>query len=61
MKSETRTSSSGGTITEYFDADGNRQRLEHKAGNAYSGKAAVDVGDPEVPRKRPYKRKNVAQ
>lgn len=60
LKTETRTSNSGGTITEYFDHNGNRQRLVHIAGNAYSGKTAVDVEDSEVPKKRPYKRKNVA-
>lgn len=45
MKEKTRVthSSTGGTITEYFDAQGNRTKLVHKPGNgAYSGKIAVE-------------------
>ena len=40
MKQVTRTSSTGGTITEFFDAQGNRTKVVHKAGSTYSGKIA---------------------
>jgi hypothetical protein len=40
MKKVERTSSTGGTITEYFDKDGNRVRVVHSSGRAYSGKTA---------------------
>ena len=33
-------SSTGGTITEFFDKDGVRVRVTHSAGKTYSGKAA---------------------
>ena len=41
MKQVTRTSSTGGTITEFFDAQGNRVKVVHAAGKAYSGKIAA--------------------
>ena len=41
MKEVTRQSSTGGTITEFYNAQGNRVRVVHKAGNAYSGKIAA--------------------
>lgn len=40
MKKIERKSHTGGTITEYFDDKGNRVRVVHTAGKAYSGKAA---------------------
>lgn len=40
MKKVERKSSTGGTITEYFDDKGNRVRVVHTAGKAYSGRIA---------------------
>ena len=40
MKKVERTSSTGGTITEFFDAQGNRVKVLHTAGKAYSGRQA---------------------
>lgn len=40
MKKVERKSSTGGTITEYFNEQGQRVRVVHTAGRAYSGRAA---------------------
>jgi hypothetical protein len=40
-KIETR-SSTGGTITEYFNDEGVRVKVTHSAGKTYSGKTAED-------------------
>jgi hypothetical protein len=40
MKKIESRSSTGGTITEYFNEDGVRVKVIHSAGKAYSGKAA---------------------
>lgn len=40
MKKISRASSTGGTITEFFNEQGVRVRVEHTAGNTYSGKIA---------------------
>ena len=40
MKKIERKSSTGGTITEYFNDQGQRVRVVHTAGRAYSGRAA---------------------
>jgi len=40
MKQVQSKSSTGGTITEFFDKDGVRVQVTHSAGKTYSGKAA---------------------
>lgn len=40
MKTVTRPSQHGGTITEYFNSAGNRVKVVHTAGSNYSGKIA---------------------
>ena len=40
MKTVETKTSTGGLMIEYFNADGSRQRLVHRAGKAYSGKMA---------------------
>lgn len=40
---ESRTAT-GGTLTEYFDANGNRVRAVHNSGKAYSGRMAEIEG-----------------
>jgi hypothetical protein len=40
MKQVQSKSSTGGTITEYFNNEGLRVKAVHSAGKAYSGKAA---------------------
>jgi len=40
MKQVQSKSSTGGTITEYFNKDGLRVKAVHSAGKAYSGRAA---------------------
>ena len=40
MKKIERKSSTGGTITEYFNDQGQRVRVVHTAGRAYSGRVA---------------------
>jgi hypothetical protein len=40
MKKIESRSSTGGTITEYFNEDGVRVKVTHSAGKAYSGKLA---------------------
>jgi len=40
MKQVESQSSTGGTITEFFDKDGVRVKVVHTAGKAYSGKIA---------------------
>lgn len=40
MKQVQTQSSTGGTITEFFNAQGVRVRVVHSAGKAYSGKIA---------------------
>lgn len=47
MKKIERKSSTGGTITEYFNEQGQRVRVVHAAGRAYSGRVA------EAERKKP--------
>lgn len=41
MKTVTRTTAAGGTIIEYYNEQGQRVRVIHRAGNAYSGKIAA--------------------
>ena len=41
MKQVERQSSTGGTITEFFNAQGVRVKVVHSAGRAYSGKIAT--------------------
>lgn len=40
MKQIETVTSTGGMMTEYFDQQGQRQRVVHRAGRAYSGKMA---------------------
>ena len=40
MKTVQTASSTVGTITEYFNKEGKRERVVHTAGKAYSGKIA---------------------
>lgn len=47
MTKTTRTSSTGGTITEIFDLDGRRVRVLHTAGKTYGGDAQVEDTDAE--------------
>lgn len=40
MKTMESVTSTGGTLTEFFDANGNRVRAVHSAGKPYSGAMA---------------------
>ena len=40
MKTVEKQSSTGGLITEFYDEAGNRVKVVHSAGKAYSGKVA---------------------
>ena len=41
MKQVQSKSSTGGTVTEFFNEDGQRVKVTHSAGKAYSGKIAA--------------------
>ncbi len=55
MKVVERTSSTGGLIQEFFDADGNRIKVLHSQGNKAKDEEA------EVPTKRPYNKRAVVE
>lgn len=44
MKIVESKTSTGGTLTEFFDANGNRVRAVHSAGKSYSGRMAEMEG-----------------
>lgn len=55
MKIVEQQTSTGGTLTEYFDSDGNRIRAVHSAGKPYSG-AMAQIEAREAHQKRKVRR-----
>ena len=49
MKTRETKTSTGGTLVEYFDKNGNRVRAQHTAGRAYSGKIATEESKVKKP------------